>query len=82
MGCPPPEMYHNGRTPQEEGGCPPPPPAPPPFQTKVTIVEKTEIGKILSGYFWYTNFWVRDPPSPPFPPSNTSFPNPLFIGCQ
>ena len=45
---------------------PPPPWTPPSFQTKVTVVGKTKfaIGKILSGPFWYTNFWVPD--SPPF----------------
>ena len=31
------------------------------------------MGKILSGHFWYTNFWVPDPPFPPRPP-NTSLP--------
>ena len=45
----------------------PPPPDPPPNQTKLTIVGKTKfaIGKILSGDFWCTNFWVPDPRSPP-----------------
>ena len=40
---------------------------PPPLQTKVTIVGKNEIYKRenLMAPFWYTNFWVPDPPSPP-----------------
>ena len=43
-------------------GAPPPPP------TKVTIAGKRKftIGKILSGHFWYTTFWVADAPLPPF----------------
>ena len=40
----------------------PPPLAPPPLQTKGTIAGKTKfaMGKIC------TNFWVPDPPLPPF----------------
>ena len=37
---------------------------------------KFTIGKALSGRFWYTNFWVPDPPSPP---SNTSLPRPPAV---
>ena len=39
--------------------------APPP-QTKVTIAGKNDICKreIWSGQFWYTKFWVPDPPPP------------------
>ena len=56
------------RTPQAEALCHPPPP-----QTKVTIVGKKRftIGKIWSGPFWHTNFWVLNPP-PLFPPSHAS----------
>ena len=38
------------------------------LQTKVTIVgggTKFIAGNIWSGHFWYTNFWVLDPPLPP-----------------
>ena len=53
---------------QGGGGPLPKTPSPPP-QTKVTIVGKTKftIGKIWSGHFWYTKFWVQNPlpPSPP-----------------
>ena len=39
-------------------------------ETKVTIEGKMKFtkGEILSGYFWYTKFWVPAPP----PHSNTS----------
>ena len=41
---------------------------PPPPHTKVTIVGKNEIYKRKNpiGHFWYTNFWVPDPPHPLF----------------
>ena len=39
----------------------------PPLQTKVTIAGTTKFKreKISSGHFWYTNFWIPDPPPPP-----------------
>ena len=40
---------------------PPPPPRPAWEPTKFTI------GKILSGHFWYADFWVPDPTSNPSP---------------
>ena len=46
---------------KEEGHPPPPPKGPLWETTKVTV------GKILSGPFWCTKFWVPDPPAPPSP---------------
>ena len=50
----------------DEAPPPPVPPPPPPLQTKV-IAGKNEIciRKIWLGHFWYTIFWVPDPPHPP-----------------
>ena len=49
------------------GGIPPPPLGPPsPDQSDCGGKKmKHTVGKIWSGHFWYTNFWVPDPPSPP-----------------
>ena len=48
-----------------QGRCPPPPPLP---QTKLTIVTNETYRWInLAGHFWYTNFWVPDPPPPNTP---------------
>ena len=52
------------RTANDRGGPPPPPWTP---LTKVTIMggkTKCTIGKIWLDIFWYSNFWVLDPPPP------------------
>ena len=51
-------MSHRGGT---------PPPLDPPLQTKVTIKGNNEIYKrenLVGPFFWYTDFWVPDPPPP------------------
>ena len=65
--------YTTGRAP------PPPPPTSP--QTKVTIAGKKQhftIGKLLSGHFWHTIFWVPDPPPTSSLPIHPSHP-PLLL---
>ena len=59
-----------GHTPQEKVGDPSPPQDQSDHRGGTT---KFTIGKILSGHFWYTNFWVPDPPFPaPNTPSNAT----------
>ena len=41
---------------------------------------KFTIGKILSGHFWYTKFWVPSPPLPPALPLRTPLPTSLSLG--
>ena len=60
------------RAAENQRRCPRHPPPPPVLQTQVTIVGETKknrkkkftVGKILSGHFRYTNFWVPGPPPP------------------
>ena len=54
--CVPKTLFGSGRQAQSPK---PRPKGPSSDKTKITI------GKIWSGHFWYTNFWVPDPP-PPF----------------
>ena len=49
-----------GKQPNTEALChpPPPPKAKRPSREKMNFI----IGKLLSDHFWYTNFWVSEPP--------------------
>ena len=58
-----------GKQSDTEALCqPPPPPSRSDHHEKQT---KFNIGKIWSDHFWYTNFWVTDPPSSPPPPPHS-----------